>query len=300
MNNKSTGKENEIIVLNNDASSSNANIVPPNQQNNFLASTNNSFAQVAKSLLDITNQLQSSTTKRPLINQNNNRMSVKTPRNGNDTTNSRNSNQLNSRPNNNTTATANNNNSNHNKNLRQNSSAQKSLLNFDSQAPNAPNTNIPKENPWRLAGKVNKAKHYLKAIGTNSNNALETVDRPFAVYIGRLSNNTNKDQVVDFLKTIFKSNIGPINEVEHNHKWFKSYWVNVNYLERELIYNKDLWPSGCVVDRYRKPRTNPATIPSANNTLSNQAPNTIINNNELMQHEQTIATNGSTSQQNNI
>ncbi len=273
MSNKNCANDNDIIPINSNSSLSN-NSQNSNEQNNRQQPIASYATRVSNtSNINFNTQQQ----KRPNTNQNNNNLTNKTPRIN-----------ANSRPSTNST----------NNNIRQNTTTQKTLRNFNSQNPNAPNTNIPKETPWRTAGpkirKFNKSNQYLKSVGTNkSNSELLVVDKPFSVYIGRLDNSISTDRISAFLKSIFKSKISDLKEVKQNHTWFKSYWFTISYLEKSLIDQKELWPSGCVVDRYRRPKSAPATSLTSNATNTTNTTSNNTNASNEMHHEQSIVNNDS-------
>ena len=188
-----------------------------------------------------------------------------------------------------------------NNNRRHRTSDQRGLLNFDSQNPDAVNTIIPQEAPWKRAGprtkKPSKAQQYLSSVGTNTSSTLKVVEKPFSVYIGRLDNGIVESELTSFLKTIFKKPIGNLNPIVHHHKWFKSFWFTVSYLEKDKIFNKELWPSGCVINSYMRPRQTQAT--SATTSVPTLEPSTLGNaatDTESMTHEQAhISPNSSNS-----
>lgn len=191
----------------------------------------------------------------------------------------------------NTNINSNNNNSNNPKSnqastrnssqhMRQKGPAQKRLLNYDSTDQNSANTQIREETPWVLKAKKSKAinKTYLKTVGTcvDTSIGIATIKRTYPVYIGRVQNGISNEEIEKFLNQKFKQPIEGLTKLQLNHTHFSSYYFYIDFLEQDLIKNKEIWPHGLIVDRFNRPRSKPVSLhaqPILNNNLASQQPN---------------------------
>ena len=74
------------------------------------------------------------------------------------------------------------------------------------------------------------------------------------------------------LKNINHFNLNEITEKQHNS--FKSFVFDISFLDRDIIYDKTLWPRGIQVGKYKKKYIPPATQTA--NTITNITTNSTV------------------------
>ena len=92
----------------------------------------------------------------------------------------------------------------------------------------------------------------MNQLGTAT--GLVTKSKQFFIYLGRIAIETNNNQVAEYLKNTFPNvkinNLTEINSEKENRS-FKSFKFSVDYLDKSIIDNKNAWPRGSIVSKYR-------------------------------------------------
>lgn len=81
-------------------------------------------------------------------------------------------------------------------------------------------------------------------------------------------------QVSNVEKLLNKMNISfkDLKQIDNPKSSFNSFVFSIDYIKRDVIYQKDLWPSGLVINRYFYKKT--STIPSNNESSTNASGST--------------------------
>ena len=144
----------------------------------------------------------------------------------------------------------------HNPSDSRNQPKQRRLHVFDSTDPNAEsrpfNPNSAQE--FKTAGKRpnkghHKSKVWLKSVGTKESGEFKVAERLCTIYIGRVSMDMDTPNISSLL-TSMNISFSSLKQLETNHKKFKSFTFDINYLDKDIIYKKELWPRGLIVNRY--------------------------------------------------
>ena len=109
-------------------------------------------------------------------------------------------------------------------------------------------------------------KNYADMIGRNESNLLSTASKQFYIYLGRIGNTENENTVKSFLekqlkninigdkiKDINLSNLKELN-TENTKRTFKSFLFSVDYLDKKIVNNKDIWPIYSEANKYKLPK----------------------------------------------
>ena len=142
--------------------------------------------------------------------------------------------------------------------INRNLPKQRKLLDFNSFQPNSQTKpiNINSNEGFQVAGKRpnksnnnNKNKNWLKSAGTKDIESFKVAERQCTIYIGRVDLTMKSEDIENLLTTlnIKFSNIKPINT---SHNKFKSFTFSINYMDKNIIYQKELWPKGLIINRY--------------------------------------------------
>ena len=130
---------------------------------------------------------------------------------------------------------------------------QQKLRNFNSFDPNSENKMITstKSEGWKTVGKKNnnKSKSWLNSVGTKESNEFKVSDRLCTVYIGRVDLKMEKKDTENLLSSMGIS-FSNISQLTTTHNKFKSFTFSIKYKDKDIVYKKDLWPSGIKVNRY--------------------------------------------------
>ena len=127
---------------------------------------------------------------------------------------------------------------------------------------------------------TNNNNRYLKSVGTKIDTGFATYTRPYTVYIGGVNNANNKDAVANMIGERVKySNFEQIDTSKHNK--FQSFKFNIDYLDKDKIKDKSIWPRGLVVGKYFYKKVAPASsAPSASTSdVNGTAPALSVNAN---------------------
>lgn len=76
-----------------------------------------------------------------------------------------------------------------------------------------------------------------------------TAPRLFHVYLGRVHSRMNKDDVVNLLNRLNIKHFD-LKQIETKHSNSKSFTFAIDYFDREIIKNKEIWPRGLIVNRF--------------------------------------------------
>ena len=160
---------------------------------------------------------------------------------------------------------------------------------------------------------VNKNKtNFIDTLGTGSFTSLGTISKQFYIYLGRISTGTTIKQVSAFLSNTFPlikfNNIKELNSHAIDRS-FNSFTFSVDFLDKDIINNKTLWPRNCVVNKHKLPyaewqaiakrieeKKNQSSSSTASKTASTTASTTaasvnLNNNNNNNNSTSTTATN---------
>ena len=74
------------------------------------------------------------------------------------------------------------------------------------------------------------------------------------VFIGRVENSVNEDNVKEYIKDTFNIDVSYVNKLKIQSDIYNAFKVGVNFNERETLFNAELWPEGIIVDKFHKPR----------------------------------------------
>jgi hypothetical protein len=184
-----------------------------------------------------------------------------------------------------------------------NKSKQRSIMQFDSSDPNAPNTHIPKEAEFQTTKRdKQKAKQkekkeqaaaasYVKKLGTGSGlNKLKIIPRLQRIFISRLDKSTTTQELKEYLdETLYsqKTQTGEINKIKFesfNHTIVQinssrhiGFTFDVEFSKRDMVEQLEMWPSGAYVAISHPPRRLASALPATLNqpttnttTLQNQ------------------------------
>ena len=175
-------------------------------------------------------------------------------------------------------------NNNTNKAPKQIPKNQLQLKNFNSFDPSSPNTDIDVTNTavngFRIAGrnknsnnpdlnknkKQFKQKTYASSMGRDEFNILKAKSKQFYIYLGRIDTSESIESVKKFLITKLKnvrfndnkekdvsfSNLKELNS-ENKERTFSSFVFSVDYLDKDIIDMKSLWPLYSIVNKYKMP-----------------------------------------------
>ena len=133
----------------------------------------------------------------------------------------------------------------------------KSTNNHNNNNNNNRNNNNNNRNSNNYNNKNNQSKvRFVNTLGTGSNSTISTASKQFFIYLGRLSLETSKEQVQNFLNNTFKNvKINGLEELnsENEQRSFKSFKFSVDYLDKNILDNKELWPRNSVVTKFKLP-----------------------------------------------
>ena len=104
----------------------------------------------------------------------------------------------------------------------------------------------------------------MKRVDSESN--VQTVSRQLTAFVSRIAKETSSDDLCDFMKQVGMKDVECIKLTPKDGKVFKSaaFRVSCSDASRDLFYDENVWPDGCLVrDWYFKSRM-PAS-PDVNN-----------------------------------
>ena len=142
------------------------------------------------------------------------------------------------------------------------STLQKKLKSFNSFDPNSKSTNADKDHEgFKVAGQKRKNNNknkvkFIDTLGTGTSTGLAISSKQFYIYLGRISVDANQVQVKAFLQQSFpKVKINNFEELckENSERSFKSFKFSVDYLDKDIIDQKQLWPRNSVVSKFKLP-----------------------------------------------
>ena len=154
----------------------------------------------------------------------------------------------------------------------------KQVRHFDSTNPNSASKTIDLTDDFtvKLSKKQIQAKNkqsqndrYVKSVGTSNNDEnFKTRERTFSVYIGSIHNDMSAENVSAMISTRVKFN--NLVKLNTTHGKFQSFKFNINYLDKDVISKKEIWPRGLIINRYHFKNTNP-TANNNNNMNTGKA-----------------------------
>ena len=111
---------------------------------------------------------------------------------------------------------------------------------------------------------LTRNKRWLNSVGQLQTTNFKVAPRPYQVYLGRIDNSMNEKDVTELLNKLEIKffNLKQINTVHNN---FKSFCFSIDYLDREIIKNKEIWPRGLVVNRLINKKSTASTSSQATN-----------------------------------
>lgn len=109
----------------------------------------------------------------------------------------------------------------------------------------------------------NRNSKWLKSVGQSITSDFKVAPRPFQVYLGRIDNSMSEKDVVNLLNSL-EIKFFDLKQIKTTHNNFKSFNFSINFLDRDIIKRKDIWPRGLVVNRL---------ITKKNSTSSTQSDN---------------------------
>lgn len=135
---------------------------------------------------------------------------------------------------------------------------QKSLKNFNSYEPGKPNIDIEDDTlgykvagPKRKTNKKTSTTTNMKNAGIGDTSGLNACVRKIEVYLGRIDNGEKSENVKKYVESIVR--IYSFTEIKTAHNNFKSFKFSISIFDKEIINQKDSWPKGSVVNKYRRP-----------------------------------------------
>ena len=132
-----------------------------------------------------------------------------------------------------------------------------------------------------------KNNNWLKSVGTGNDEDFIVSQRQFKVYLGR-ANQSMKIENVEKLLQKMNVSYKDIKQINNPNSSFNSFVFSIDYIKKDIVNQKDLWPSGLVINRYFYKRT--LSVASGNE-------NTTIPTNNTATTSQHSATSASTSTQ---
>ena len=96
----------------------------------------------------------------------------------------------------------------------------------------------------------------IDSIGRGNSDLLTTNSKQFYIYIGRLPLDVDADKVKSYLVSTFPKikfdNLKELNSTATD-RTFKSFSFSVDYLNRNIIEDKELWPCGSIINIHKLP-----------------------------------------------
>lgn len=112
------------------------------------------------------------------------------------------------------------------------------------------------ENDFKVAGPRKKSKKasiqkYIKTSGQGSNVGFKSCERKIEIYLGRISIDEKFENVKKAVGEIVS--ISSFDKITTIHSNFQSFKFTISVFDLDKIKDKNNWPRGVVIGRYKKP-----------------------------------------------
>lgn len=97
-----------------------------------------------------------------------------------------------------------------------------------------------------------KRREYKGILGKKSheNLSIKAVTRYLDVFIGRVDPGVTMDDLIDYIRKTFNISVVNIAQLEIRSDNFIAFKVTVKAMEREKLFNTDMWPEDLIVDKF--------------------------------------------------
>ena len=97
-----------------------------------------------------------------------------------------------------------------------------------------------------------KRREYKGILGKKShdNLSIKAVSRYLDVFIGRVDPGVTMDDLIEYIRKTFNISVVNIAQLEIRSDNFIAFKVTVKAMEREKLFNADLWPEDLIVDKF--------------------------------------------------
>lgn len=97
-----------------------------------------------------------------------------------------------------------------------------------------------------------KRREYKGILGKKShdNSSIKAVSRYLDVFIGRVDPGVTVDDLIEYIRKTFNIAVVNIVQLEIRSDNFIAFKVTVKAVEREKLFNADLWPEDLIVDKF--------------------------------------------------